>query len=274
MAPRLLDENDIDQIAESLDNEMTAVEEEDAFARVSFSGQAGDLSDGGRVGGVTLHPMSGQGGKRIEVGRAAARRAWMWDGTESLLPLAWNPEGTRHDGARHYLLKRHCLCCGASGFTGLCKACVNSTCQHCRGGSIPEKIIPNFYLRKNQVPYPVRFFGDIPCFLPFCPRQGTQGFKTPEDMRIHARTRHRMEYQAHMDTMAANRSDEVDVLRARLDRMMGGAPEPLPEPTPEPKKRRPMDLTFEQRQARADHMRRVTANRKAEQEARNHPLES
>ena len=37
---------------------------------------------------------------------------------------------------------------------------------------------------------------------------------------MHARSRHRMEYQAHVETLAASRVDEVAELRGRLDAMI------------------------------------------------------
>ena len=139
-----------------------------------------------------------------------------------------------------------------------------------------EKIIPCFYLRKSQVPFPQRFFGEIACFLPFCPRQGSKGFKTMEDMRMHARTRHRMEYQAHMETIAANKADELDVLRARLDRLMDSRPE-QPEqwevPPSEVSRKKPY-FTPEQRAAAAMRMRQVHAKKKLEREQNNHPVET
>lgn len=216
--PKILNEEDVDQIAEDLDSEMTAAEEEDAFARVASARAANDLSDGGKVGGARIYPT--RGGVKQEQGRAASRMSWMWDGTVSELPLAWNPDGTQHDGARHYLLKRHCLCCGASGFFGPCKACIKANCQHCEAGTNQKKVIPCFYLRKSQVPFPAKFFGSIPCFMPTCPRQGSKGFKSEEDMRIHARKRHGMEYQAHTETLAAHKADEVDQLREQVNLLL------------------------------------------------------
>ena len=221
--PQVLAETEIDPITDQ--------EEEEASRRFARPGRVGDLSDGGMVGGVRMTPM--RDGKKQATGRAAARRGWMWNGTESLLPLAWNPDGTVHDGARKYLLKRHCLCCHTGGFRGAqCPNCVKSNCEQCGGSTDRTKvhvlgsgkviqgwIIPNFYLRKEDVPFPARFYGSIDCFLGFCPRSGGRGFLTEQDMRMHARTRHRMEYQAYQDGLAANRSDEVESLRRRLDAM-------------------------------------------------------
>jgi hypothetical protein len=39
-------------------------------------------------------------------------------------------------------------------------------------------------------------------------------------MRLHARSRHRMEYQAHIESMEAGKVDEVAELRRRLDAMI------------------------------------------------------
>ena len=217
--PLIMAETDADRISEEVDTMLTAAEEREAEARFAQqSGPVGDLSDGGMVGGARLTPM--RDGKKQTKGRPAARRAWMWNGTESLLPLAWNPDGTMHDGGRRYLLKRHCLCCQTGGFrASQCPNCVKSNCTQCRASTDRGKIIPSFYLRKEDVPFPARFYGSINCFLAFCPRQGGKGFLTDQDMRVHARTRHRMEYQAYQDGMVAARSDQVEVLRQRVDEL-------------------------------------------------------
>ena len=227
--PRVLAETEVDPTTEEVEATLTAAEEAEAHRRFAPAGDAPDLSDGGVIGGVTLRPM--HDGKTLQKGRPAARRGWMWNGTESLLPLAWNPDGTMHDGGRRYLLKRHCLCCHTGGFRGAqCPNCVKSNCAQCRGSTdrarvhtlangrvIHGWIISNFYLRKEDVPFPARFYGSIPCFLAFCPRQGDKGFLTDQDMRVHARSRHRMEYQAHVETLAASRGDEMESMRKRLD---------------------------------------------------------
>ena len=89
--------------------------------------KAPDLSDGGKVGGARLYPMNN--GKEQSKGRAAARQAWTWNGTSSLIPLAWNPDGTMHDGGRRYLYKRYCMCCTNSGFRGgVCPKCAKEGC--------------------------------------------------------------------------------------------------------------------------------------------------
>lgn len=227
--PQVLAETEIDPIADQVDAALTAEEEEAAARRFARPERVGDLSDGGMVGGVKMTPM--RDGRKQEKGRPAARRGWMWNGTESLLPLAWNPDGTIHDGARRYLLKRHCLCCHTGGFRGQqCPNCVQSNCEQCEGSTDKTKvhrlgsgkvvqgwIIPNFYLRKEEVPFPARFYGSVDCFLEFCIRRGERGFLTEQDMRMHARTRHRMEYLAYQDGLAAARSDEIESLRRRLD---------------------------------------------------------
>ena len=223
---------------------MDAAEEEAASKKFAFTPNPGDLSDGGIVNGAKLRPNAD---KRITQGRPAARRAWTWNGTETVLPLAWNPDGNRHDGARHYLLKRHCLCCHAGGFFGRqCRACVQNNCQKCRastdtvteqvlenGKTVRGWIIPNFYLRKDDVPFQARFYGGVDCFLQFCPRRGTRGFLTEQDMRIHARSRHRMEYQAHIESQTANRSDQVETLQKRVDDLMGRLATQTAAPTPQ-----------------------------------------
>jgi len=227
---KLLKPEEIDVEQEAVDQVMTAAEEAAELAQFAPTSTPGDLSDGGVVNGVRIHPMSGVGGEKMKQGRPAARRAWSWNGTESLLTLAWNPEGNRHDGARHYLLKRHCLCCKITGFIGRqCPSCVKSRCVRCNGSAdhatphtlgngkvVKGWLIPAFYLRPEDVPFPERFYGDVPCFLTMCPRREDRGFKTEEDMRMHAQSRHRMEYAAHLQTQQSRRRDEVDMLREEL----------------------------------------------------------
>lgn len=241
--PKILVDADIDPIADEVEQAiMTATEEAEAEAAVATlprGEMAGDLSDGGRVGGVTLTPM--RNGRKVAEGRAAARRAWMYNGTESLLPLAWNPDGTMHDGARRYLLKRHCLCCKIGGFRGAqCPNCVKSGCGICNVSTKPKVVIPCFYLRKDDVPFPERFYGSIECFLTDCARRGEQGFQTEPDMRMHAMTRHKLQYQAYQAAQEASKTDEIGELKARLDAMMlaqmqvTAAPTPVPEIVLEP----------------------------------------
>src|SRR3990167_8805700 len=225
--PKLLKQNEVNLIDEEVDIQLTKAEEAAARSMFAPTGTPGDLSDGGRVNGVTLTPM--QDGKPVQKGRANARLAWMGSGTETALPLGWNPDGTRHDGARPYLLKRYCLCCNAGGFRGAkCLNCVKNNCTRCNGSSDRKKVIPCFYLKKEDVPFPERFYGPINCFLPMCIRRGDRGFKTEPEMMMHARSRHKMEYQAHVETLAASRTDEVADLRRRLDSFMLAQSAPVP----------------------------------------------
>ena len=158
----------------------------------------------------------------------------MWNGTETDLPLAWNPEGNGHDGARHYLLKRHCLCCHTGGFFGRqCKNCIKSNCSRCQastdtasvqtftnGKTVKGWIIPNFYLKQEDVPYQAKFYGSVDCVIEFCPRRGGMGFLTEQGMRIHAETRHRLEYKAHLESKAAGKADQVEILQQRVDDLL------------------------------------------------------
>lgn len=228
---KLLDPTEIDPITEQVEEVMDAAEEAAARKQFAYTPHVGDLSDGGTVQGIKVRPNRD---KTITTGRPAARRAWMWNGTESVLPLAWNPEGTRHDGARHYLLKRHCLCCHTGGFFGRqCKKCIKDNCDRCQsstdtttvqhldnGKTLKGWIVPAFYLRKEDVPFQARFYGAVDCFLSFCPRRGGKGFLTEQDMRMHAETRHRLEYKAHIDTLAASKTDQVERLQRLVDELL------------------------------------------------------
>lgn len=249
--PRLLEETD-----EYLTETLTEEEEKAALSVAPLSplAQTPDLTDGGNINGVKLRPGRDKSATR---GRPAARGAWMWNGTYTVLPLAWDPDGRVHDGARRYLSKRHCLCCGASGFRGHCRSCRNNACINCNAGTDRKKIIPCFYLRKEDVPFPAKFYGSIPCFLPLCPRQGGRGFQTQEDMRMHARTRHRMEYQVHLDTIAASKTDEVALLRqqvAELTTKILSQSDALPQKP---------ERTEEQKQVLRDRMAKARAMRKS-----------
>lgn len=216
--PRVLEVSEIDQEQEAVDTVLTAAEEAESLAQLVSTDEAiPDLTDGGVVGSVRVTPR--RHGKIVPKGRPAARRAWTWNGMESLLPLAWNPEGTMHDGARRYLLKRHCTCCGRSGFRGVqCLACVKNTCSACKSSTVKGKIIPNFYLKKEDVPFPARFYGDVDCFLENCTRRGSMGFMSEQDMRMHARTRHKMEYQAYLEARATSSAGgaQLAVIEKRL----------------------------------------------------------
>ena len=230
--PQVLEELNLE--SDVLDAQMTEAEE--AAAHASLAIPAGwakdpDLSDGGQFGAVKLTPYVA--GRPSEKGRPAARRAWSWTGAESLLPLAWNPDGTIHDGARRYLLKKACICCRkggiktAPGKVPVCPQCAKNNCGICRGGtdavtvnqlkngkSIKGWLVPNFYLRLADVPFPEHVYGTIDCFLEACQRRGAFGFKTDADMRMHATSRHRVEYRVHQDSLAASKTDEVAELRA------------------------------------------------------------
>ena len=232
--PVLLENSDIDLEAEAVDDVMTADEEATELASFLTVGAVGDLSHGGQVGRAEVFPT--QNHQRVSTPRATARRAWTWNGTETTMPLAWNPEGTQHDGGRHYLRKRHCLCCGVSGFVGTCRDCIRSHCSGCNGGTDKKKIIPLNYLSKEKVPFPQKFYGAIDCFLPTCVRRGGRGFKSEEDMRMHARGLHRMEYASYMETSVARQGNETDALRKRVDEltsilMQGPALKPQPMPS-------------------------------------------
>ena len=247
---KLLDEAEIDPITEQVSQALDEAEEAEAEAKRLFvyNPNPGDLSDGGTIGGVKLRPNRD---KRITQGRPAARQAWMWNGTETVLPLAWDTDGKRHDGARHYLLKRHCLCCQTGGFFGgQCRNCAKNNCSRCNasmdrttlqtltsGRQIRGWIIPSFYLRKEDVPYPAHFYGKVDCIFSFCPRHGVFGFLTEQDMRLHATKRHTDEYKAHMETIAAARTDRVEILERRIDELLAQQARqvttlPVARPTP------------------------------------------
>ena len=204
--PRLLEEKERDFAEEALDEIMTPAEKSVGSVR--------DLTDGGEVGIARVYPV--QGGVAVQQGRAIARRAWMWDGTETTLQLAWKPSGKQHDGARYYLRKRHCLCCGDSGFEGNCKRCVKQGCARCNFGNDKSKNIACFYLKIEQVPFPQKLYGAIPCFMPLCIRRDHYGFKSEEEMRQHAASRHRLEYAAHLQTEQAHGQKEIDSLRQQV----------------------------------------------------------
>ena len=187
------------------------------------SGEVGDLSHGGRVGGVNIYPnpTRGSDGRMVSTGRPNARLAWTWDGTETTLPLGWNPEGTEHNGARPHLAKRHCHCCGFNGFKinrkiPGCPMCIRNNCRYCQGGSDRSKIMACFYLRKSKVPYPKEKDRPVDCFLPSCVRRDGNGFKDEADMRLHGRTKHRQEYQSHIESQRSASDRELDQLRQQV----------------------------------------------------------
>ena len=216
--------------------EMMSLEDEQAeLAKFARNLAPGDLSNGGMVGGVQIIPQTADGrvprGREARLnpqgGRPSARRAWMHDGTETLLPLAYEPSGKHHDGAMHYLRKRRCLCCNTGGFFGQqCPNCVKSGCANCRGSTDSSKIIRSFYLKKEDVPFPREFHGKIDCFLEGCPRRGALGFITRSDMMVHARGIHRMEYQAHLDSLSLDRNVELDSMRQQINELLARQVQP------------------------------------------------
>lgn len=141
----------------------------------------------------------------------------MWDGTPTVLTLSWNPDGTQHDYGHKYLAKKHCLCCGNSGFKRHCLKCRKDSCSVCQRATDKSKIIPCFYLKKDDVPYQAKFYGDVNCFLPTCARRNSQGFQTEEDMRMHAMSRHTKQYEAHEAVKQATQTSEMDQMRAQIN---------------------------------------------------------
>jgi hypothetical protein len=220
--PLLLQDDPLaDQEANALDDAAGDAEFETQLAQPL--GDVGDLSAGGRAGAVNVHPNPSRNsnGRMATNARASARLAWMWDGTESTVPLAWNPEGTVHDGGRRYLTKKHCHCCGYSGFRytpklRACPMCVKSGCQKCRGGADRSKVIPNFYFRYADVPYPKDTSGAVDCFVASCVRRGGNGFKNVEAMLLHARSKHRGEYQARIEARQMAENTELQELRSQV----------------------------------------------------------
>ena len=198
-------------------SEETEALEEESWRLGSTDG-APDLTDGGVVNGVRVRPARD---KNVTKGRPVARRAWMANGTETLLPLAWDPKGLNHDSGARYFRKRLCLCCQRGGFKGArCPACVKNDCSRCHGSTDPKKIIPCFYRRRADAPFAVAIYGSISCFLGSCIRRDDMGFLTEVDMRLHAIKRHRLEYQAYTESLAATKTDEVADLRKRVDDLM------------------------------------------------------
>ena len=233
--PTVLDMDTTEELA--LDTDMV---EEESW-RVGSTDGAPDLSDGGMVNGVRVRPARD---KTVTKGRPAARRAWMANGTETLLPLAWDTDGKNHDYGARYFRKRLCLCCQRGGFKGRqCPDCVKKNCSLCNSSSNPKKIIPCFYRRRADVPFPTKFYGSIDCFLVGCIRRDSQGFLTQADMRLHARSMHKLEYQAHLESLEIDKKDEVTELRRRLDDLMSnmsrqGPTGPTVATAQPPKKRR------------------------------------
>jgi len=239
-----MEETDDALDSDSLDTVLTEAEEREAhakFAMPTTGGRDPDLSDGGTIGGVTVWPdgKKPRKGEPAPKGRPVARRAWTYNGSETSMTLAWNPDGTDHDYGRRYLAKRFCLCCKSGGFKfskklgARCPNCVKNNCSNCgastdtskvhvlgNGKTVKGWIIPCNYLRKEDVPFPARFFGSVNCFLEACIRRDGRGFVTEEDMRMHAKGVHRTEYQIWMDVSASRKNTEVESLRNRLDALM------------------------------------------------------
>lgn len=204
------------ETTEGIEVEAEALEEESW--RLGPTDGVSDLSDGGVVNGVRVRPARD---KNVTKGRPVAWRAWMANGTETLLPLAWDPEGLNHDSAARYFRKRLCLCCQYAGFKApRCPACVKKDCSRCHGRADSKKIIPCFYRRREDAPFAVLMYGSIPCFLGHCIRRGDRGFLTEVDMRLHARNRHKLEYQAYTESLAGSKTDEVADLRKRVDELV------------------------------------------------------
>lgn len=176
-----------------------------------------------------IFPSEGRKGRAKS--RPAAVRAWMWNGTESLLTLQYTPSGKTHDNALPYLRKRQCMCCMQGGFRGTtCPNCIKNSCTKCEGKPDPKMIIPCFYLRKEDVPYQAKFYGEIDCFLPFCVRREGLGFQTEQDMRVHARTKHKLEYAAHEETLQAHKVDAIEMLQAQVNSLLAAQLKPVVEP--------------------------------------------
>jgi len=216
----LLQDHEVDMEAESLDAVLDAPTPVD------------DLRASSRRNG-------GPGGNRVTKGRAVARQAWRYDGTPSVLAVAWNPEGTRHDGAREYLKKKVCLCCLEGGFkVPACPKCIRNNCSQCNVGRDKTKVIRLYYLRYDEVPYPKEVKNGVDCFLPTCIRRGVWGFPTLEAMLLHGRWKHRGEYASYREAEAMRKSTEADDLRRRVDELTTLLMNQRQAPAESPKKER------------------------------------
>lgn len=185
--------------------------------------------DGEEPGPITDDDVIVVNAKEGREGRAAARQAWAWDGTPSVLTLSWNPDGTQHDFGQKYLSKKHCMCCGFSGFRRHCTKCRKNFCPECSQGTDRSKVIPCFYTKKDDVPFQGKFYGAVNCFLLTCARRDSQGFQTEEDMRMHAMSRHTKQYEAHEAVKRATQTSELDTLREQINLLLaaqlrGGQP--------------------------------------------------
>ena len=111
-------------------------------------------------------------------------------------------------------------------------------------------IIRNYFPRKDTVPFPERFYGSINCFMPLCVRQGAMGFKTDQDMRMHARSRHKLEYQSYLEAQQMGGSEELVLLRRRVDELTTAQLQRVP-PRPQGRSRTPEQIQKD-RQRMAD----------------------
>lgn len=149
-------------------------------------------------------------------GRPAGWRAFMWDGSETTVVLKWDIHGKTHDGGRHYLGKKHCICCGFSGFREHCTKCRKDTCSRCRSGNDRKQIIPAIYLREADVPFPQLIYGQVDCFLPTCIRKGDRGFRDLEEMHMHATGRHTAQFQAYRQVQESQETSQVTRLQQQV----------------------------------------------------------
>ena len=218
MSPKILAPDEIDPIAEQVDQDMQDGGEAAALAQHKFDplAQFQDLSDGGQVGAARLRAMPASGridfNQKPEPGRPSARRVWDWRGRESLIPLAWDTDGKIHDGGRRYLLKRHCIVCKYAGFYG-------RVCPDCRKNGRPARpnsVVPCFYLRKESSPAHLHAYGGVDCMVEVCVRRGEYGFRNATEMRQHAMTKHKGEYKAAQDEVAASGNAEMASMRLQI----------------------------------------------------------
>lgn len=256
--PKALALDEIDPIAEEVDTAMMESGEAAAIPSHKFdaSGSFGDLSDGGRVGDVDVRPV-GESGRvnfaKREPGRPTVRMVWKYDGTPSTIPIAYDPSGKNHDGGRKYLLKRHCTVCNFNGFTGrVCPACRKDGRE-----IVPPQ--PLYYLRRELVPQPGRYFGAVDCFVPTCVRRGRHGFLDEAQMRQHAMGRHRMEYRAFQDSQQSMQASTIAQLQAQVMALttaqLNSAPRPAPEtakPAVTPARQAYLDRMAQQRAAKRE----------------------
>ncbi len=149
-------------------------------------------------------------------GRAAGWRAFMWDGTETTVVLAWDIHGKTNDEGRRYLQKKHCLCCGFSGFRAHCTMCRKKTFSRCHSANDKKQVIPAIYLREADVPFPQLIYGEVDCFLPTCTRRGDRGFRSLEEMHMHGTGRHTKQFEAHMAVKQSQETSKVDLLQQQL----------------------------------------------------------